>query len=63
MPDIYESFKKIEEDLSKEDEDSRISEDDIYTRYDTVEINDICDECMNGLVDFTETFLHLQVEE
>ena len=38
-------------------------ENDIYTRYDTVEINDICDECMNGLVDFTEAFLHLQVEE
>ena len=28
-----EIIKKIEDDLSKEDEDSRISEDDIYTRY------------------------------
>ena len=26
-------IKKIEEDLSKENEDNRISEDDIYTRY------------------------------
>ena len=32
-------------------------EDDVYTRYDTVEINDICDECLDKLVDFTELFL------
>lgn len=30
---------------------------DKYTRYDTIAINDICDECMNKLVDFTEEFI------
>ena len=33
------------------------NENDVHTRYDTFEINDICDECLDKLVDFTEVFL------
>ena len=35
---------------------------DKYTRYDTIAINDICDECMNKLVDFTEEFIKTEDE-
>ena len=33
------------------------NENDVHTRYNTIEINDICDECLDKLVDFTESFL------
>ena len=35
---------------------------DKYTRYDSIVINDICDECMNKLVDFTEEFIKTEDE-
>ena len=42
-----------------------VDEDEIfdkYTRYDSIAINDICDECMNKLVDFTEELIKTEDE-